>query len=704
MAVFLSPVGGVAAQFFDNNGVPLTGGKIYTYLAGTTTPVTTYVNSNGTTAHPNPIILDAAGRVPSGEIWLSDGVSYKFVTKTATDVLIGTYDNITGINSNFVSYTNQQEIQTATAGQTVFTLTTMQYQAGTGSLSVFVDGVNQYGSGAQYAYVETDSTTVTFTSGLHVGASVKFTTTQQQSAGVINASQVSYTPPFTGAPATNVQVILDQLPLHIKDFGAVGDGITDDTLAIRAAIAATPAYGTLVFDTCAVNYLVDATSYAEHVFLLDQPITIIGEAQSLVKLKNNSNLNHLGYGAIIRGDSANITIDGVQVDGNFANNPPVSPSTVGSHAIYLSLPASSGKTEANFVVKNCQVSDSGFSSILVSGASPTDQAVGCSIVNNLINGGREDGIHMSYVLGGIIDANRVIQNRFHSIHVYTDCYHISVTNNYIENSATPYSGETLRGICIGHDAPYTGTVQDVSVVGNHVYFDVADGLERFPIQVIADAQNVSVTANTVIGGYTGIYCGVCSYGKVVIANNTVDQSWQENIGLFGSSYTIVEGNTLSNANQGAYTDRSGAAISILRDPSGPTDSQYNRITGNHVRGTTQSYFVSFGTSSYASSNNMVEGNTFTGTPTQGIIDGALNASNVVKDNVGAPTETGGTYPLHTSPITIAHGLISTPGIVLVTPIYGSATNIYASADATNITITFSGSTTMAFYYSASLWP
>jgi hypothetical protein len=172
MAVNLSPYGGVGAQFLDNAGNVLTGGKIFTYAGGTTTPQATYTSSNGATPHPNPIILDAAGRVPGGEIWLTDGLVYKFILRDANDVLIATYDGITGINSNFVAFTNQQEIQTATAGQTVFNLTTMSYQPGTNSLSVFVDGVNQYGPGAQYAYLETDSDTVTFVNGLHVGAEV----------------------------------------------------------------------------------------------------------------------------------------------------------------------------------------------------------------------------------------------------------------------------------------------------------------------------------------------------------------------------------------------------------------------------------------------------------------------------------------------------------------------------------------------------
>jgi hypothetical protein len=94
--VALSSLAGAGWQFFDSNGVPLAGGKLYTYAAGTTTPLAAYTSNSGVTAHANPIILDSAGRVPS-EVWLTSTASYKFVLKDSSNVEIWTKDNIPGI-------------------------------------------------------------------------------------------------------------------------------------------------------------------------------------------------------------------------------------------------------------------------------------------------------------------------------------------------------------------------------------------------------------------------------------------------------------------------------------------------------------------------------------------------------------------------------------------------------------------------------
>jgi hypothetical protein len=95
MAVNLSPVGN-AFQFFSNEGLPLAGGKLQTFQAGSTTPLATYTDSSGLIANTNPIILGTSGRPPE-TIWLSDGFFYKFVLSDANDVVIQTYDNLYGI-------------------------------------------------------------------------------------------------------------------------------------------------------------------------------------------------------------------------------------------------------------------------------------------------------------------------------------------------------------------------------------------------------------------------------------------------------------------------------------------------------------------------------------------------------------------------------------------------------------------------------
>ena len=103
-SVLLSSVG-IGQQFFDNNGVPLTGGLIYTYQAGSSTPLVTYTDNGGTTANANPIVLDSSGRVPN-EIWLLNGYSYKFIITSASGTSLITLDNLYGILQTAPAVTN----------------------------------------------------------------------------------------------------------------------------------------------------------------------------------------------------------------------------------------------------------------------------------------------------------------------------------------------------------------------------------------------------------------------------------------------------------------------------------------------------------------------------------------------------------------------------------------------------------------------
>lgn len=126
-------------QFFDLNGDPLSGGLLYTYAAGTTTPLASYTDSTGLIANTNPIVLDSRGEA---NVWLA-GAIYKFALYTSAGVLIWTVDNING--STFAS--NATGDGTTTAFSVV-----------NGFTAIYINGVYQN----RNTYTVT-SGTVTFT-------------------------------------------------------------------------------------------------------------------------------------------------------------------------------------------------------------------------------------------------------------------------------------------------------------------------------------------------------------------------------------------------------------------------------------------------------------------------------------------------------------------------------------------------------------
>ena len=151
MAAMLTPSPKV--QFFDANGEPLVGGKLYTYAAGTTSPLATYTSATGNTANANPVILDSRGEA---NVWLGPS-RYKWALYTSTDTLIWTVD---GIGTSFAA---QSTAVVATGGQTIVTVP--EYGLG-GYLLVTVNGIVQE---YNVDYAETNTTTITFTSGLTAG-------------------------------------------------------------------------------------------------------------------------------------------------------------------------------------------------------------------------------------------------------------------------------------------------------------------------------------------------------------------------------------------------------------------------------------------------------------------------------------------------------------------------------------------------------
>jgi hypothetical protein len=97
--VGVSPI--TDAQYFDNDGNPLSGGKLFFYIGGSwTSAKTTYSNSLGTIANPNPIVLDSSGRA-SETVWLTLNEPYNIeLTLPNGTTVLNSWENITVVDGS----------------------------------------------------------------------------------------------------------------------------------------------------------------------------------------------------------------------------------------------------------------------------------------------------------------------------------------------------------------------------------------------------------------------------------------------------------------------------------------------------------------------------------------------------------------------------------------------------------------------------
>jgi hypothetical protein len=104
-------------QFFDNNGDPLSNGKLFAYFAGTTTPKATFTTEDGDIQNPNPVVLDSSGRAT---VFIEG--AYRFDLFDANDVLIKSTDNVRSFSSLNEAGNAFFQSFSGDATQTVFTL------------------------------------------------------------------------------------------------------------------------------------------------------------------------------------------------------------------------------------------------------------------------------------------------------------------------------------------------------------------------------------------------------------------------------------------------------------------------------------------------------------------------------------------------------------------------------------------------------
>ncbi len=206
-------------QFSNATGTPLINGTVTVYLAGTTTPTSTWQDQALTVANTNPVVLDSRGECV---LWLDSTINYKFLLKNAAGVTQWTQDNISGA------------------------ATLSAISASTGAALV---GNNTGGGSA----------------GATVQAAMDLKASSAALAASSGSSLIGYLPRASGTTATTVQTKLRET-LSVKDFGAVGNGSTNDAAAFQAAI--------VYCEANAISTLYVPTSFGE-IYMLRSKVNIL---------------------------------------------------------------------------------------------------------------------------------------------------------------------------------------------------------------------------------------------------------------------------------------------------------------------------------------------------------------------------------------------------------------------------------------------
>ncbi|RMV68179.1 M10 family metallopeptidase C-terminal domain-containing protein [Pseudomonas coronafaciens] len=372
---------------------------------------------------------------------------------------------------------------------------------------------------------------------------------------------------------------------NTKDFGALGDGVTDDTAAIQAAIDAAAAAGGGEVVMGAGTYVVSGGEEpSDGCLMLKSNVTLsgVGMGETVIKLADGSDTKVTGIVRSAYGEEThdfgmkNLTLDGNRdattgkVDGWFNGY----------------IPGSEGK-DSNVTLDSVEIKDcSGY------GFDPHEQTVNMVIRNSVSHGNGLDGFVADYLSDSVFENNVAYDNDRHGFNVVTSTHDFTLSNNVAY-------GNGSTGIVVQRGSENIPSPANITITGGAVYGNGAEGV------LIKLSSQVSVSGVDI---HDNGSAGVRIYGSsgVDVFDNTLSnnslgapvpeviiQSYDDTSGVsgkyFNGSDNLIRGNVITGSDHSTY----GVAE---RDENG-TDR--NSIVGNTISHTSKGLTLVYGEGSFA---------------------------------------------------------------------------------------------------------
>jgi parallel beta-helix repeat protein len=437
--------------------------------------------------------------------------------------------------------------------------------------------------------------------------------------------------------------MIDGAPVNVKDFGAVGDGVADDTAAIQAAIDS----GAHKVYIPSGAYLVDSLSTVNN-------MELYGSGQSILKLFGSATvaLRSVGDNVSIHRLSFDLddVTDSVAINDAGGENVSITNCKFYDHTIALNL--NSSGNWIRFI--NNEVYRGGYGVLVNSSASGSDLLVS----NNVFNGGNlavnrdaieinlptgtfphiniSDNLIKNYDAGSassgfgvgmagakyVTVANNVIENcGYQGIHLEDECEHCNVIGNVVSNTG---GGTNAPADTTQHSGIWVAETYFSNISNNIVYNSVGSGIKLTGATV---SRHCKIDGNQCYdNGDNGIEV---STGRFIdVRNNHCKSNQNSGIEVSGPARVIVDSNFCYNeaTPSGAYTQSTG--INITGTPTNSVftnNTCYDNVTDFSGVASSSTIFAAFN----GIMDNAAQSATRTYTPTNVTTDRSYDANTVV---------------------------------------------------------------------------